>query len=374
MFVRKTLVGVIATTVAGATLALTAGTASAAPYAPNAQDSKTTGITATDLVGVGSDTSEVALKKLADAWNQGARTDYGQSFDVATFGAVGGDDLPAPLTVDSTSKALVRPNGSGPGRATLYGTGKVSNVDFARSSGCSVGRRLHHRHAGHPVRAGHRRRRGRQQQPGRRGEPDADPGPAAGHLRDLHDHQLEPGQPELPRTRSSSPSSRRPARAPSPSSRARSCRPARPATAPASRTTPTTPTRPAPPCRSTTRRCSRPSPTRSCRSPRVARRSRAPSRPSAATRSRSSATSTTSSAQEESTRADIQAFFGESGFVCSAAAHDLIAAAGFEQLAGAALGGDCGKVLNAASSNFTVNTSPPRPWRSPVPVRRRRTT
>ena len=78
---------------------------------------------------------------------------------------------------------------------------------------------------------------------------------------------------------------------------------------------------------------------------------------------------------EESNRADIQAFFGEDGFVCSAAAHDLIKAAGFDQLAGAALGGDCGKVLNAGSSNFTAQHGHhPDRARSPAPARPRRTT
>ena len=355
MFVRKTLVGVIATAVAGTTIALTAGTASAAPYTPNAQDSKTTGITATDLVGVGSDTSEVALKKLADAWNQGARTDYGQSFDVATFGAIGGDDLPAPLTVDSTSKALVRPNGSGPGRATLYGTGKVSNVDFARSSGSpsaadfttgmrvipfaldtvvvAVGK-------SNPVAA-------------------ANPTLTLAQLQAIYVtctitnwNQVNPSYPSqviepfVPKTGSGTESFFKGKVLPSGTTSYGACV--------KDHTNDADPTGTA-----------------------VQEHDPAlfTAKPNALvpfSKGRAALAGTVTAIggdevsfkrnlynvvrTEESTRADIQAFFGESGFVCSAAAHDLIAAAGFEQLAGAALGGDCGKVLNAASSNFTVNT------------------
>ena len=134
MSVRKSFGATLAAVVAGSALVMTAGPASAA-YTPDSDDSKTTTITATDLVGAGSDTSQHALKLLADAWNGGARTAYGQSFDVASFSALGGGTLPAPLVLDAGGADVPRPTGSGPGRNTLYGSTRVSNVDFARSSG-----------------------------------------------------------------------------------------------------------------------------------------------------------------------------------------------------------------------------------------------
>ena len=53
--------------------------------------------------------------------------------------------------------------------------------------------------------------------------------------------------------------------------------------------------------------------------------------------------------------ADIQAAFGDAGFVCSTAARPLIEQAGFKQLARAANGGVCGAPTQAATSNFTLN-------------------
>ena len=54
-------------------------------------------------------------------------------------------------------------------------------------------------------------------------------------------------------------------------------------------------------------------------------------------------------------RADIQAAFGPSGFLCSIAARSLIESAGFKQLANAARGGVCGAATQAATTNFTLN-------------------
>lgn len=133
MFVRKTLGAVLATSLAGSVIAMTAGTASAA-YAPDPDDSLTAPVAA-DLIGVGSDTSQHALKLLADAWNGGAKDDYAATFDVASFSALGSVDLPAPIATRDDGTAFTRPTGSGAGRAALYGTGRVSQVDFARSSG-----------------------------------------------------------------------------------------------------------------------------------------------------------------------------------------------------------------------------------------------
>lgn len=52
---------------------------------------------------------------------------------------------------------------------------------------------------------------------------------------------------------------------------------------------------------------------------------------------------------------DVQAVFGGSGFICSAAARPLIEAAGFKQLATLANGGVCGEATQAATSNFASN-------------------
>jgi ABC-type phosphate transport system substrate-binding protein len=53
--------------------------------------------------------------------------------------------------------------------------------------------------------------------------------------------------------------------------------------------------------------------------------------------------------------ADVQAIFGEDGFICSTAARPLIEAAGFGQLATSAHGGVCGAATQAPTSNFTLN-------------------
>ncbi len=50
--------------------------------------------------------------------------------------------------------------------------------------------------------------------------------------------------------------------------------------------------------------------------------------------------------------ADLNAAFGETGFVCSDAARPLIEAAGFDQLARTAQGGVCGQTTTSATTNF----------------------
>ena len=80
---------------------------------------------AADVIGVGSDTTEISVKKVADAWN--AQTPA-PAARLATFQAFGGGTIPLP------SGAANRPNGSGAGKSTLYGTGNNADVDFARSS------------------------------------------------------------------------------------------------------------------------------------------------------------------------------------------------------------------------------------------------
>lgn len=58
--------------------------------------------------------------------------------------------------------------------------------------------------------------------------------------------------------------------------------------------------------------------------------------------------------QADVASADIQALFGPTGFVCSPAAASLILDAGFEQLLSAAQGGECGKVTQSATSNLAT--------------------
>jgi ABC-type phosphate transport system substrate-binding protein len=360
MFVRKTLAGVLATTVVGTAMALTAGSASAAAYNPGPEDSKTSGITTTDLIGVGSDTSEHALKLLADAWNQGARDDYGQSFDVSTFGALGankttGDDLPAPLTVDSTSKALVRPNGSGPGRATLYGATKVSAVDFARSSGApspadfTNGMRVIPFALdtivvavakSNPVAA-------------------SNPTMTLAQLQGIYVtctitnwNQVNPAYPNqaiepfVPKTGSGTESFFKSKVLPTGTTSYGACV--------KDHTNDADPTGTAVQEHDPAIFTAKPN----ALVPFSKGRAAIAGTVTAVTGSEVEFKRNLYNVvrQEDANRADIQAFFGENGFVCSAAANSLIKAAGFDQLATSALGGDCGLVLNAASSNFTLNT------------------
>ncbi|WP_209674655.1 Ig-like domain repeat protein [Aeromicrobium fastidiosum] len=99
--------------------------AATSPYDPTF--TPTTG----DLVGAGSDTSEIAIDYLAKGHNgiagfNGTKT----TGRIASYAATGD---PAELSLrDGTS--LKRPNNSGTGRATLWGTGNNTAFDFARSS------------------------------------------------------------------------------------------------------------------------------------------------------------------------------------------------------------------------------------------------
>ena len=121
MYARKLLAATVTAAVTASALALTAGSASAAVDA----DDTTFAPVAGDLIGVGSDTSQHALKLLAESWNS---TTPAPTFRVATFAATGGGTIPLPTA------AVNRPNGSGAGKSTLYGAGNNPDVDFARSS------------------------------------------------------------------------------------------------------------------------------------------------------------------------------------------------------------------------------------------------
>ena len=349
MSARKSFGAVLATVVAGSALVMTAGPASAA-YTPDSDDSKTTTITATDLVGVGSDTSQHALKLLADAWNQGARANYGQTFDVASFSALGGGTLPAPLVADGGTE-VIRPTGSGAGRNTLYGAGHVANVDFARSSDApsatefTAGMRaipfaldtvVPAIKGSNPVAA-------------------SNPVLTLAQLQGIYKtcditnwNQINPAYPSQPIN---------PYVPKSGSGTEKFFH----TTILGSASTPY---------------CDRVKDNIGGtviqeHDPAVFTADPTAVVPFSQGRAglAGSAVKVVGGSEvafkrnlynvvraEEANRADIQAFFGETGFVCSAAAHDLIKAAGFDQLAGAGLNGDCGKVLSAGSSNFTINT------------------
>ncbi|MFC7494555.1 MULTISPECIES: Ig-like domain repeat protein [unclassified Nocardioides] len=122
MFVRRTLAGAVAAALAGSAIALSAGPASAAVD----PDDTTFAPTTADLIGVGSDTSQHAMKVFADAWN--ARTPA-PAFRIATYAATGGGTIALP-----NNAAFPRPNGSGNGKAKLYGADNNTDIDFARSS------------------------------------------------------------------------------------------------------------------------------------------------------------------------------------------------------------------------------------------------
>lgn len=121
MFVRRTLAGAVAAALAGSAIVMTAGTASAA-VDPN--DTTFTPVSA-DLVGVGSDTSQHVIKLFAESWNAATPA---PAFRIATYAATGGGTIPIP------NGDISRPNGSGAGKAMLFGAGNDPDVDFARSS------------------------------------------------------------------------------------------------------------------------------------------------------------------------------------------------------------------------------------------------
>jgi len=358
MSVRKPFAVAIAAAVAGSALVMTAGPASAV-YAPQSDDSKPAGVTTTDLIGVGSDTSQHALKLLADAWNGGARTAYGQTFDVASFSALGGGTLPAPLTVDAGGE-LTRPSGSTPGRATLYGSGRVSAVDFARSSGApsaqdfTAGMRVIPFALDTVVVA----------VSGTSPVAAFNPTLTLDQLKGIYKscditnwHQVnaaypsQPIEPFIPKSGSGTEDFfKKSGVLPSNDLNYGSCV--------KDHTDDSTP------AQADATRVQEHDPGLFAIKPNAIvpfSKGRAELTGGAVKTVAGSDVAFKRNLYnvvrtEESNRADIQAFFGETGFVCSAAAHDLIKSAGFDQLAGAALGGDCGKVLGAGSSNFTINT------------------
>ena len=86
----------------------------------------------TDLVGVGSDTSQLALHYLAEG-KDGVAAGYNASRTVklASWAA---DGSPSTISLRNGASPITRPNGSGAGKKLLYGSSNDANVDFARSS------------------------------------------------------------------------------------------------------------------------------------------------------------------------------------------------------------------------------------------------
>lgn len=124
MSVRKILAGVATATLTASAISLSAGVAHAADVVD--PDDTTFAATTNDIIGVGSDTSQHAIKLFADAANASGQLPTGVR--VATFAATGGGNIPLP------SGAKARPNGSGQGKAALFGAGNNTDIDFARSS------------------------------------------------------------------------------------------------------------------------------------------------------------------------------------------------------------------------------------------------
>ncbi|MEV4760393.1 substrate-binding domain-containing protein [Micromonospora sp. NPDC049559] len=111
---------VVALGAAALSVALGAGSAQADPGA---------GITpaATDIVGVGSDTTEFVVQDLVDLWNT-THTPKAYSFHATGT---------SPITTKSGCASITRPNGSSAGITALLNTAAVGGndcVDFARSS------------------------------------------------------------------------------------------------------------------------------------------------------------------------------------------------------------------------------------------------
>ena len=123
MHARKLLAGLATSAVAVSVLALTAGPASAV-YTPDPDDTIFRPGATTDLIGVGSDTTQGVVKVVADAFN--ATTPAAK---IVSYAATGGGTLDLP---DASS--INRPVGSGAGKNLLHAGTNNANIDFARSS------------------------------------------------------------------------------------------------------------------------------------------------------------------------------------------------------------------------------------------------
>lgn len=127
MFVRKTLAGAVTVAVTGSVLALTA-TGAQAVYTADPDDTTFTPVAA-DVIGVGSDTSQNAVFRLANSYNS---TVAAGAPRMSTYAATPVSTPPG--TINLPTSTPNRPNGSGAGKNLLFGAGNNPDVDFARSS------------------------------------------------------------------------------------------------------------------------------------------------------------------------------------------------------------------------------------------------
>ncbi|MDX6372299.1 MAG: hypothetical protein QOD98_1287 [Nocardioidaceae bacterium] len=123
MHARKLFSGLAATAVAVSVVALTA-TPAFAVYTPDPDDTTFRPGATTDLIGVGSDTTQGVVKVLGDAFNATSPT-----AKIVSYAATGGGTLDLP---DASS--ITRPVGSGAGKNLLHAGTNNPNIDFARSS------------------------------------------------------------------------------------------------------------------------------------------------------------------------------------------------------------------------------------------------
>lgn len=128
MTVRKYCAGIAASALlaSGFALAVVAPASADPTFVPDGND----------VVGVGSDTIEFVVGDLAagktiDGVHVNGWNDTHADVQLASYNATG----TSPITLRSTSSGTVaRPNGSGQGKATLFGAGNNPDVSFARSS------------------------------------------------------------------------------------------------------------------------------------------------------------------------------------------------------------------------------------------------
>ena len=130
MSVRRLFAGVATTSLVAASWAVVAPAQADPAVVP----------TVGDVVGVGSDTSMYAMTYLADGrdgvtgFNAGRTTGRLLSFDAVIKDAAGTQTNSTTVVLQEGKPAVTRPNGSGAGKRTLYGAGNNPDVDFARSS------------------------------------------------------------------------------------------------------------------------------------------------------------------------------------------------------------------------------------------------
>lgn len=126
---KRTKAAVVATALLAGCISLSVATSASADVTPQAKD----------VIGAGSDTSQYALNYIADGYkasNGATKTGYNAtasarliSFDAITINNVTHDQI----VLRPGKASVVRPNGSGEGKATLYSS-PASDFNFARSS------------------------------------------------------------------------------------------------------------------------------------------------------------------------------------------------------------------------------------------------